>query len=398
MATVLVSACAALLGACVRMDLPQNFNDQLYAPETSKKPEHRPGKSPSYAHQRCAPAGAPDFMLAAKRAKQVRHMPPMRYSPGDRLNVMIFDSEELSGDYAVNLDGTVNLPYAGAINAAGLTNSQLSHRIARALTKKGLFTAEASQISVQPVQYSAVNVTVVGAVFNPGRVTINAVREKERFDARKSKSGDNPLERRVPAALMAVGGVRPDADLSKVKVYRQGKVHTLDWRGAFSGLPVDDMPLIEGDHIEIPEAGCFQSALVRPSQITPGAVRLFISNLTQPGLNNANSVTNQDTSGGVPYGTRLLQALVQANCVGGSYSSNAKRYAVLITRNPKTRKTEVIQRAIEDLVRRSDRDTINPFLMPEDAIACYDSSVIEFREVMNTIYGTIAPPIGLSKL
>lgn len=315
----------------------------------------------------------------------------MRYSPGDRLNVLIFDSPEFSGDYAINIDGTVNLPFAGPIKAIGLTNRQLAKSIRRQMTRKGLFTARAGQISVQPVQYAPVNITIAGAVFKPGRYTINIVRDKNKLDIRKSKSGDNPLDRFIPAAAQAAGGVRPDADLSKITVYRNGKPVVLDWRGAISGHQVDDMPLIEGDHVEVGEAGCFQSALVRPSQITPEGIRIFLSNLTAPALNNSNSTQNQDTSAGVPYGTRMLQALVQANCVGGTYATNAKRIAVLISRNPKTRKTEVVQRSIEDLVRSADRDAINPFLMPEDALACYDSSVTEFRDVMSVIYGALLP-------
>ena len=63
----------------------------------------------------------------------------------------------------------------------------------------------------------------------------------------------------------------------------------------------------------------------------------------------------------------------------------------MISRNPRTQETEVIQRSVEDLVRSADRDTINPFLMPDDAIACYDSDVSEFKEVMSLLQATLAP-------
>ena len=147
--------------------------------------------------------------------------------------------------------------------------------------------------------------------------------------------------------------------------------------------------MIEGDHVQVGEADCFQSALVRPSQITPEAVRIFSSNLTAQ-VNNL-APTNPDQAGGVPYGTRLLQGLVQAKCVGGTYTTNASRYAVLISRNPKTRETEVIQRSIEELVRSANRDAINPFLMPDDAIACYDSAVTEFRDVLSLFQSALSP-------
>ena len=82
---------------------------------------------------------------------------------------------------------------------------------------------------------------------------------------------------------------------------------------------------------------------------------------------------------------------MSANCVGGSRASNASRYAVLISRNPKTHRTEVIQRSIEHLVLSPDRDEINPYLMPDDAIACYDSAVIDTREIASTLNQIVTP-------
>lgn len=230
-----------------------------------------------------------------------------------------------------------------------------------------------------------------GSVFNPGRHAIGGIKDSDKLDRVLAKFGDSPMERFVPAALRAAGGIRPDADISRIKLVRNGKTTLLDWRGAFTGAPVDDMPLIGGDHLEVEEAGCYQSALVRPSQITPPGIRLTYSNLTSPVFGNGGTVQSPLSAGGVPYGTRLLQGLVQANCVGGSYSTNARRYAVLISRNPKTMQTEVIQRSVEELVRSADRDSINPFLMPDDSIACYDSAVSEFRDVMGVLQSITTP-------
>lgn len=393
-----VVVCTAILAGCVSTDIPQNFSPDLYSPEKSSSTGN--GREElTFTNNACPPAGTTKFIAAGLRNTILpdtrdtawRRLPPMRYSPGDRFNLLIHDAPEFSGDYAINVDGTVVLPYAGQIQAVGLTNAQLMERIEAALIDNDVFTEEASRISVRPVQYAQINVTVSGAVFNPGRHSINTIRDSDKLEKVLTKFGDSPLNRFVPAALRAAGGIRPDADLSNVKVQRNGKVFTLDWRGAITGHPVDDIPLIEGDHVQVGEAECFQSALVRPSQITPEAVRVFSSNLTVPAQNNAASLGNPRQAGGVPYGTRLLQGLVQANCVGGTYTTNASRYAVLISRNPKTRETEVIQRSIEELVRSANRDAINPFLMPDDAIACYDSAVTEFRDVMSVFQGALSP-------
>ncbi|MCX7055588.1 MAG: hypothetical protein NTU56_15565, partial [Proteobacteria bacterium] len=66
------------------------------------------------------------------------------------------------------------------------------------------------------------------------------------LDRALNKFGDSPMERFVGAALRAAGGVRPDADLSNIKVRRNGRTFTLDWRGAITGAAVDDMLRIPG--------------------------------------------------------------------------------------------------------------------------------------------------------
>jgi len=387
------------------MNPPANLHSALYDPEKTVKSGRRGALT--FASKACPPPGTADFIMPASKAARLagkggapgaRSAPnrlAMRYSPGDRLNVTVFGAPELSGDYVVNADGRIIFPYTGQIDAVGLTNDELSHRIERALIRGGLYVEGAVKLSVRPVQFAPINVSVSGAVFNAGRQTIGGIRDADKLERALTKFGDNPMERYIPAALRAAGGVRPDADLSAVRVHRNGRTFVLDWRGAITGAQVDDMTLIEGDHVEVPESGCFQSALVRPSQITPPGVRIFTSNLTVPILPNPAS-GNQQHSNSLPYGARLLQGLVHANCVGGTLATNASRYAVLISRNPKTRETEVVQRSIEELVRSADRDMINPYLMPDDAIACYDSAATDVRDVMS-LMSTILTPAQQAK-
>ncbi len=382
----------AALSGCVALNAPQNASSQLYGPE--KAPRGPSRKTLSWADRACPAPGTASFMMPAAQGARKLGGPtlsPMRYSPGDRINILVYGSAEFSGDYAVNADGTIILPYAGQVPAVGLTNAELTSAIERQYLRAGIFTRAGLRLAVRPVQYAPVNITVSGSVFNPGRHAIGGIKDSDKLERALAKFGDSPMERFVPAALRAAGGVRPDADLSRVKLVRAGKTTLLDWRGAFTGQPVDDMPLIDGDHLQVEEAGCYQSALVRPSQITPHGIRLTYSNMTAPTFSNAGTVQSPLSAGSAPYGTRLLQGLVQASCVGGSYSTNARRYAVLITRNPKTMETEVIQRSVEELVRSAGRDAINPYLMPDDSIACYDSAVSEFRDVMGVLQSIAVP-------
>ncbi|MEQ1696635.1 MAG: polysaccharide biosynthesis/export family protein [Hyphomicrobiaceae bacterium] len=407
-------AVAGLAGACAKIHQPANNNPFLYDKERGHETGSLRERDASLNRQRaangpfgaslkddlsffkhsCPPAGTSDYIDPGPRGRtnSLNHRElTMRYSTGDRFNVQVPGAPEFSGDFVVNADGRVILPFAGEIPVRGVTNDQLTKDIERALIKAKLFEAPGFKIAVRPVQYAPINVTVSGAVFLRGRFTINADHPTAVIDTKAlTKTGDSPLDRFVGASLRAANGVRPDADLAHIRLTRGGKSFMLNWAGAITGEPVDDVPLLDGDHIHVGESTCFQSALVRPSQITLGGVRIFMSNLTQPALHNSGSAINKDSSG-VPYGTRLLAGAVAANCVGGSLASNAGRYAILITRNPKTKETEVIQRSIEELVLSPDRDTINPYLMPDDAIACYDSAITDAREIAGTLSAILAP-------
>ena len=383
-----------LLGGCSEYVRPGNHAPLLFDLEKSADAGRASGINHpirSFDAKQCAPPGTTHYLATPQkpRNRPTIEAMTMRYSVGDRFNMQIPGSIEYNGDYVINVDGRVILPFAGEIRATGLSNRELIQTIERALIKARLFQPEGFKIAVRPVLYAPINVTVAGAVFLPGRFTISN-RDGDKSDKALSKYGDSPLDRNIASALRSAGGVRPDADLSNIRLLRDGKWTKLDWQGALSGAPVDDVILIEGDHVEVGETGCFQSALVRPSQVTIPGMRVFISNLSQPSPSNASAAITKEATN-MPYGARLLQGLVSANCVGGSRASNASRYAVLISRNPKTHRTEVIQRSIEHLVLSPDRDEINPYLMPDDAIACYDSAVIDVREVAGTLNQFVLP-------
>ena len=388
-------ALIALVAGCARLgQQPRNLNRGLFNPSAASAGEEyegqRGGLAPDHDPDKICPApGTPNFIISgpSKKRAPVRDM-TMKYSPGDRFSILVPGMEDFTGDYVINADGRVILPFAGEIHAVGTTNVELQKRIEAAYIKAGIFKKEGLKLAVRPVQYAPVNVYVQGAVFGPGRSVINNLKDSDKTDKFLTKTGDSPLDRFVPSALRSAGGVRPDADVSRITLIRGSTRIELDWRGAFTGDDVDDVALIEGDRIYVPEAPCFQSGLVRPSQITPPGIRVNSSNLTQPALHNAGSAVTKDSTG-LPYGSRFLQGLIVANCVGGARTSNAERHAVLISRNPKTQQTEVVQRSIEELVRSADRDSINPLLMPDDVIACYDSKATEFREVLTTLGGVL---------
>jgi polysaccharide export outer membrane protein len=319
-------------------------------------------------------------------------------SPGDRLNIFIREGEGFSGIYEVNLDGKIDVPYLSPLAVVGLEPFQVEQTLTQALVQAGMFQPNFIQVSVKVLEWASVEVTVAGATFEPGRVSLN----KHSSDANSAEkpvqiSGDYPPERYLTSAIRAAGGVLPSADLKTVRLIRGDRESTIDLSGVFTGSPVNDIPLIAGDRIIVPKAERNNNNLVRPSQITPPGVRVFLSNLTIPAPSNSASAIGQDSTS-FPYGSRFSQAVISANCAGGTQATNAKRRAVLVHTDRFTGQTKYVDRPIEDLLRKSTDDTVNPFLMPNDGVACYDSKVTNLRDVARTLGEVFSPFSFLFKL
>lgn len=316
-------------------------------------------------------------------------------SPGDRVQLTISEGGEFSGGYALNSDGALEVPYLGAVVVANLEPEAAAKTIEQALIKKKLFLAKSVQVVLQVTAWAPAQVTVQGAVFEPGRVQLNPPRELTQ--ARKDErliAGEADNNRYLSAALRGAGGIRPDADVEHVHLLRAGKEQTIDFSGMFNGLSVEDVPLVSGDIVIVPKVKRFQLELVRPSQITPSGIKVFLSNLTVPASSNASSALGNN-SGGIsfPYGARFSQAVVASNCAGGTQGTNSSRYAVLVRTDALTGVTTTLDRPIEAILRNSDNES-NPPLMANDAVACYDSEVTNLRDVFRTL-GDILNPFNL---
>jgi polysaccharide biosynthesis/export protein len=312
-------------------------------------------------------------------------------SPGDRIKVSIPEGDLFSGIYQVNLDGTISLPHLQPLLVKGLEPTQVEQALSETFVNQGLFNPAFIQVTVQVMEWAPIQVSVAGATFQPGRVLINE-RSAEMRAHLTQASGDYPPERFLTAAIRAAGGVLPTADVKTVRLLRNGQEKVIDLSGVLAGQRVEDIPLIADDQIAIADTGKVQSDLMRPSQITIAGVRVFLSNLTQPASSNASAAISKDSTSFV-YGSRFSQAVIAANCAGGN-SSNAKRRAVLVRTDRANGQTQIFDRPIEGLLRASTDDLTNPFLMPDDGVACYDSKATNLRGVAETL-GTIFSPFSL---
>jgi len=88
-----------------------------------------------------------------------------KIAPLDTLHINVFQVNELSGDYDVDLTGTVTLPLVGSVRAVDLTTKQLDERITQLLAAKYL---QHPDVSVAVKASSTRNITVEGSVHSAG--------------------------------------------------------------------------------------------------------------------------------------------------------------------------------------------------------------------------------------
>lgn len=314
-------------------------------------------------------------------------------SRGDLVEVMVHNGEMFEGSFVVNTNGQLRIPQLGRFKAAGVSTEFVARAIERRLVQEGFFPAHAAHAELLIRQLGEISANVSGSVFNPGLISV-ANRTTSRLDPLFDEaSGSSNWRRQLSGILKGAGGIRPDADLSNVKLHREGKTVEFDMRGIMTGSPVSDPVVVDGDQVFVPSRQCFDPDLVRVSRITPPGIRVFISNPTRP--NYSQGVEGGSFESKVPYGSRLLQGLVSANCIGGTRNHNANRYAILVGNNALSGEYEGIRVHVQDVIQNPNRPDLNPYLQSEDVIACYDSKFVNVNDIANTLGSIIGPSATL---
>lgn len=320
----------------------------------------------------------------------------MPLSAGDRVQVTVEAGEEFSGRYQIDVQGRIQMPYAGAITLAGQEPEVAAATISDRLVGAALFRRSFVRTSVVVIHWAPIDVRISGAVFLPGAHMVNTLQPKDvAADRREDLPGAGLPQRKLSDALRTAGGVTPWADIAHVAVRRAGQTRLYNLWGLVVGETGEDPALQSGDEVLVPVLNEVQAALARPSAITPPGIKIFASNLIQPSQSNASATV----SGGqlsLAYGSRFSQAAVAANCVGGVSATNAGRSAVLIRTDRLTGQTTTWDESVENLARQNS-EARNPILMEGDAIACYDSGVTNLRDVFRTIADILLPYTLLQK-
>ncbi len=154
---------------------------------------------------------------------------------GDMFDVRVYGEEELSADYRVSQDGTIDFPLIGRIVVAGLEPGAVATLITTRLREGHFFVQP--HVSVVVREYNSKRVSVLGAVRTPGTYAL--------------RGGMGVVE-----AIGLAGGFTALANRDGTTITRNaaGELHRY-------AAPVDritdgqeeDIPLHAGDIIRVPE-------------------------------------------------------------------------------------------------------------------------------------------------
>lgn len=239
----------------------------------------------------------------------VDSLPDLEYriGPLDMVQVVVWEHPELTspmGQYQpagqkVTTDGKLFYPYAGELQAAGLTAQELRTEITKRLSDKIL---NDPQVDVRVTGYNSRKAFVAGAVVKPGFVAFN----------------ENPMT--LPDVIAGVGGFSDKADPSGMQLRRGDKVYNINYLDAFkSNLPLERMMVQPNDQIFIPaltETQKEQKVYVMGEVARTGIVNIYSGKLT------------------------LAEALASA---GGLQALNATSRGIYVIRNTSASQIDVFQ-------------------------------------------------------
>ncbi|WP_439637963.1 SLBB domain-containing protein [Spirulina sp.] len=224
---------------------------------------------------------------------------PYTLDSGDVLQINIFDVPEYSGQYALLVDGGINLPLVGEVNLRGLSVEAAKTKL-EALYRPYLVRPF---ISVTLISPRPVNLVVSGEVTNPGAYTVNIVQNATQFPT-------------LTDALNLANGVTLSADIRQVQLRRtyqtQEQIYTLNlWDLLNQGDARQDIQLRDGDSLFIPTAVSMSpnetrqllNASFAPDASAPVQVAV-VGQINRPG---AYSVVSNPPTGKPPTVTQAIQ-------------------------------------------------------------------------------------------
>ncbi len=149
-------------------------------------------------------------------------------NPGDGVRLAFFNiTDQISGDYYVQQDGKIQLPYVGLIS----TTQKPYPEIKSEITAKYDSLYKDPELTIQPL----FKINILGEVRSPGYYYVTDVEK-------------------LTGIFALAGGVTSDADLDNVYIIRNDKEIELDAQRLIeSGSTMGDIGLQSGDRIFVPK-------------------------------------------------------------------------------------------------------------------------------------------------
>jgi protein involved in polysaccharide export with SLBB domain len=154
---------------------------------------------------------------------------------GDVFAVRVFNEPDLSQEYRVGPDGTIDFPYVGRLRVAGLEPANIADRIRSELRERRILSDP--QVSVFVREVSSRRVDVIGQVARAGSLTFSP-------------------NMTIVQAISGVGGFTPLANRDRVvlnRTYRgQRRTFVIPVQGIIEGR-FANVVLAPGDVVNVPE-------------------------------------------------------------------------------------------------------------------------------------------------
>jgi polysaccharide export outer membrane protein len=244
--------------------------------------------------QDAPPAPAPAPAPAAATAQDQGYI----LGPEDVIEVEAVGHGDFKARVKIATDGTVQLPYLGAVTAADKTTQQLSEDLSKALEAGGFFSHPILRVDI--VSYASRYVTVLGDVTTPGLVPT-----------------DRPYH--LSDILARVGGLKASAADYVIVRPEKGPTRRLSIKALATGDDSQDPLVAPGDKIFSPSAEIFYIS----GQIkSPGAYALTTDMTVRQAIARGGGLTDlgtdramQVTRGGKKLGRLDLDSPVEAGDV-----------------------------------------------------------------------------------
>lgn len=298
---------------------------------------------------------------------------------GDRVQVVVFNAPDYSGEFSVLAGGILNLPLAGEITVEGLTLQQASEQISTQLSeyiRRPRTTV--SLLSARPLQ-----VAIAGEINRPGAYTLPVEGEN---------GSPTPT---LTQAISLAGGITQSADIRRVSILRKPSqaASTSDaeqaievnlWQLLQAGELDADLPLQRGDRIIVPQA-----TALSPEEATELSSASF-----SPETITVNVVGEVENPGAVelPPNTPLNQAILTA----GGFNRRAKQGSVSLVRLNED--GTVAKRTVDINFEAGIDASTNPPLRPNDTIVVETNGLTRTTDTLGTILAPLNSGFGILRL